>query len=292
MQILDKTVRADTAAARKGEMHQLDEAIELAAASPSSDIVRARTHPAFANMVGPFGGITAAAMVNAILTDERLLGRPAALTLNFAAPISDGDYDISRRPVRTNNSNQHWTLAIEQDGQVRVTGTALTVRDRETWSALEAVMPQVPPPGQLEPAGPVSGLAWLRNYEMRFVTGVFPAGPQDAADDSTTTMWLRHADPRVWDFPALAAAADSFSPRIFNRLGHVVPAGTVTMTTYFLADAATLAAQGADVLGTVRAAQFSGGHADQRAQLWGADGSLLATSTQLCYFKVPAPEQS
>ena len=66
-------------------------------------------------MVGPFGGITAAVLLRAIESHPDRLGEPVALTVNFAAPIVDGEFEISRRAPRTNRTNQHW-IARTQSG--------------------------------------------------------------------------------------------------------------------------------------------------------------------------------
>ena len=48
------------------------------------------TQPAYGNMVGPFGGVTSAVMLNAVLKHQNRLGDPVSLTVNFAGPIEDG----------------------------------------------------------------------------------------------------------------------------------------------------------------------------------------------------------
>ena len=67
----------------------------------------------WANMVGPFGGITAAVLLRAIESHPDRLGEPVALTVNFAAPIVDGEFEISRRAPRTNRTNQHWIVRTQ-----------------------------------------------------------------------------------------------------------------------------------------------------------------------------------
>lgn len=58
------------------------------------------------------------------------------------------------------------------------------------------------------------------------------------------------------------------------------------MTTYFHADAESLARQGdRALLGVARANRFHRGFFDQSAELWGADGELLVTTHQMVYFK-------
>jgi hypothetical protein len=65
-----------------------------------------------------------------------------------------------------------------------------------------------------------------------------------------------------------------------------VPAGTVSLTTYFHADAKQLAAEGErPVLGTARASHFGLGYHDQSAEIWSEGGALLATSHQIVYYK-------
>jgi hypothetical protein len=75
--------------------HPFDNAIHLD--TIDGNVRRGRTHPEWANQVGPFGGITAAVMLRAIETQPDRIGEPLALTVNFTAPIADGDFDISLR---------------------------------------------------------------------------------------------------------------------------------------------------------------------------------------------------
>ena len=63
------------------------------------------------------------------------------------------------------------------------------------------------------------------------------------------------------------------------------PAGTITYTAYFHAGPQELAQQGEHLLCRARASRFHTGLFDQVGHVWGEDGSLLATTTQLVYFK-------
>ncbi|WP_101653221.1 acyl-CoA thioesterase [Brevibacterium ihuae] len=263
--------------------HTFDEAIALT--PDGSGAMTAHTHPAWANMVGPYGGITAAVALQAVLEHPEVQGRPAALTLNYTAPIADGEYTVRAEPARTNRSNQHWTITATQNGEVTVTGTALFAQMRETWSDTEAEFPQVPPPAEVAPRPGGLPLPWLNQYEMRFVTGEIPESPEHATEDSVTRQWFRHAEPRAWDFPGIASACDVFFPRVYLRTGERKPAGTVSFTAYFHAGAEELAAQGDYLLGTARGSRFGEGLFDQSAQIWGESGDLLATTHQLVYFK-------
>jgi hypothetical protein len=82
------------------------------------------------------------------------------------------------------------------------------------------------------------------------------------------------------------AMSDAFFGRIFHARGDLVPFGTVSLTTYFHADAEDLAAEDIDrVLGVVDAKIFHKSYSDQTGELWSPQGRLLATTHQMAYFK-------
>jgi acyl-CoA thioesterase len=127
---------------------------------------------------------------------------------------------------------------------------------------------------------------WCARYDMRFVEGGLAAFDNHEQTDSSTRLWIRDDPPRELCFASLAAIADNFMPRIFVRRHRPVPVGTVSITTYFHADAALLAEQ-ADryVLGTARGLNFRNGYFDQSADVWSDSGELLATSHQVVYYR-------
>ncbi|WP_221046496.1 acyl-CoA thioesterase [Mycobacterium senriense] len=265
--------------------HPFDGAIELDPVD--RNISRGRTHPGWTSMVSPFGGITVATLVRAVETHPDRVGEPIALTVNFLAPIADGEFDISLRAVRTNRTNQHWLLELSQDGEVRNTATALFGFRRDTWGDTEASPPKTPPPEQIAPDRAQGDfVGWGRLYDLRFAEGAFPGQGALPSPSATTTMWIRDTAQRRIDYPALAAVCDVFCPRAFLRCGGPVPAGTISLTTYFHADQRELdALRGDYILGTAHANRFSRGYFDQSVQLWSRDAVLLATSHQIVYFK-------
>lgn len=265
--------------------HALDAALAL---NPLGDNRwQGHTHPAWANMVGPFGGITAAQLLQAVQLDPRRLGEVLALTVNYAGAVADGPFEIEAVPSRTNRTTQHWTITQRQGDQVCTTATAVYAVRRPTWGAPELVMPAVPPAGQVPAETRKPRVTWAERYEFRFVEGGWPdyRNPQDLPD-SRTVLWVRDEPPRPLDAPALAAVADVFYPRIFRRRQRVTPAGTVSITTYFHADATALAAQAArPILAVAHGRRFALGFFDQTAELWSDDGHLLASSHQVVYYK-------
>jgi len=250
-------------------------------------VANADTNPPWRNFIGPFGGLTAAQAMRAVLVHPQRLGDPVALTVNFAAAIADGPYEVIAQPVRTNRSTQHWTITVRQGDEVVLTGIAMTAVRRDTWAATEVEVPQVPRPSDVPLPTTPARVEWIKRYEMRFVEGAFPA-QWDNADTgrSLTRLWLRDNPPRPLDFASLTAMSDCFFPRIWLRRAHFVPLGTVTMTVYFHAREEDLKQTGTGyLLGQTRGQGFRAGYFDHTAQVWNEAGTLLATTTQVYYFK-------
>ena len=286
------------------ETHLLDAAIALTAQGEQAEQgalgATGAVHPAWNNMVGPFGGISAAIILNAVMQHPDRLGEPVALTVNFAGALAPGPFTVLARPVRTNRSTQHWTIELCQpngtadqaETVVVLTATAMTALRRDTWAASDMPMPDVDPPEQATRIPPSKAVEWLNRYEMRPLKGAIPARweGQAASDDplaaSLTQLWMRDDPPRALDYCALAAIADVFFPRIWLRRATMVPVGTVSMTVYFHADQAALTQTGAGyILGQARAQAFGKGFFDQTAQLWSESGVMLATTHQVVYYK-------
>lgn len=271
--------------------HPFDHAMQLeAAGGGQAGTWLGATSPAYGNMVGPFGGTTAATALQAVLLHPDLLGQPVALTVNYAAALAAGPFRISATPVRTNRSTQHWTVTLTQADSsgadsVAMTATAVTAVRRETWGGDELSMPEV----KMDKALPrlmFSTSEWTRRYDMRAVRGMIPHEWDGRASDSLTQLWVRDEPPRPLDFPSLAAMCDVFYPRVWLRRATRVPAGTVSITTYFHANSAQLAeVRDGYLFAQARAQTFRNGFFDQTAQLWNEAGALLATSHQVVYYK-------
>jgi acyl-CoA thioesterase len=267
-------------------MHPFDEAIDLRADAPHN--FSGKTHPAYANMVGPFGGTTTAQLLQAALLHPERLGDPVALTVNFAAPVADGEIQWVARPVRTNRSTQHWIIEAKQAEGLVATATAVFALRRETWSSVEAQMPKSVPSPDALPRMPVKNMpAWPQCYDMRFVEGAFPSAfDEQEQQHSRSCLWVRDEPPRLMDFASLASMSDSFFPRIYIRRRRRIPIGTVSLTTFFHADNALLAQVGSrHVLGVAKALNYRNGFFDQTGELWSPEGQLLASTHQLVYFK-------
>jgi acyl-coenzyme A thioesterase PaaI-like protein len=268
--------------------YALDEALTLHP-DREAGLLQGHTHPAWSNMVGPYGGITAALMVQAVMQSQ-CLGEPVSLTVNYAAALRDGPYRIQARAVRSNRSTQHWLLELTQSDEngpsVMATATVVSASRREVWRRQDLALPPVQGPEAFEPVILFESVEWVRRYEVRLIDGGVPQVPDGSERDSLTRLWLRDAQQRPLDLQALAAMSDAFYPRIWLRRAGWVATGTVSLTVYFHASAQELAAVGAQhVYAQARAQDFRHGFFDQTAHLWSRGGLLLASAHQIVYYK-------
>ena len=264
-------------------MHPFDQAVELSATSPHT--YKGHIPQTYANIVGPFGGIIVAVILNGILSHEERQGDPISLTVNFAGPIADAPFDLTIRLMRTNRSNQHWIAELIQDSQVAATATAILAIRQDTWMMPEACTPAAPKPEEVESWSAPPGPNWIKRYDFKFIRGEFTFSGQPV-DDSESLLWVRDEPERPLDFLSLAAISDVFFPRVFIRRQTLGVSSTVSITTFFHADTSSLARHASrPILAAARGQRFYRGFYDQVAELWSDEGELLASSIQMVYFK-------
>lgn len=266
--------------------HPFDRATQVTAAG---NRWRGATSEDYFAFVGPFGGVTAATLLRAVMVQPERIGDPLSITVNFCAPVGSSDFDLDVRMIKATRSTQHWLVELTQDGgEVAAFATMVFAMRRPSWSHQPAAYPGAPPFEEV-PVHPDVGVAtWTRQYQFRFVEGHPRYGqtPLDVPASTFSKMWLSDATPRRVDFLSLLSFSDTFFARIFYARGMIVPIGTVSMTTVFHADAADLAAENTTaVLGVADGRTFHKSFADQTGELWAPSGRLLATTSQVVYFK-------
>lgn len=249
---------------------------------------RGATTPDYWNMAGPFGGTTGATLLKAVLDHPERRGRPVALTVNFCAAVAEGGFVVAVRLVRDGRSTQHWQVEMTQGESVTSTASVVTGAERDTWSHAVASPPAMRPARDLEIMSSEGRNAWLQRYEFRYAQGEPTRGlaSAEAPGSALSQAWVCDLPARPLDYVALAALSDTFVVKILNVRGDVPPVATVSLSTYFMADEAALARQGARPLAAVSDARvFRHGFNDQAAELWSDDGQLLAVSHQVVWFK-------
>jgi acyl-CoA thioesterase len=265
--------------------HLFDDATQVTAGDSRW---QGRTSEDYWAFVGPFGGTTAATVLRALIEHPQRAGDPLALTINFCAPIAQGAFDLDVRLVKANRSTQHWCVELTQDGaDVATLATAVFAERRPSWSHQQAALPQAPPFEQLRPY-PSFAAAWVKQYDFRFVDGSpdFSGTRGTAPASAYSKLWIADRIPRKIDMLSLMSMSEAFFARVFHARRELVPFGTVSLTTYFHADVADLAAEDITrVLAAADARTFHKSYGDQSGELWSASGRLLATTHQIAYFK-------
>jgi acyl-CoA thioesterase len=247
-----------------------------------------RTSDDYWAFVGPFGGATAATMLRALMEHPDRAGDPLALSVNYCALIAQGDFDLDLRLVKANKSTQHWVVELTQGGSEVVTlATAVFAERRPSWAHQQAPFPETRPFEAIQPYTKIAA-PWVKQYDFRFIegdpnfTGAAKAGPSSAF----SKLWIGDRMPRKIDMLSLTSMSDAFFGRIFHARRELVPFGTVSLTTYFHVSADDLAGEDTTrVLAVADAKIFYRSYGDQSGELWSPSGRLLATTTQIAYFK-------
>lgn len=268
------------------ETHPLDEALCLDRLEEGQ--WRGTHAPAYGNMAGPFGGWTAAVLLNAIMLDERRLADPIALTINYCAAIASTPFVIETKLQRGGRTTQHWSLELKQEGAVAATASVVCGLRKPVWSHQPTKAPEAPKREGLPLSSTAKRPEWTKRYDMRFATGSLADYPRADGQirNARSLVWLKDEPPRRLDFPALAALSDAFFVRIMIARGTWQPMATVTLTTYFHVSSEELQALGAaPLLGEADAATFRQGFADQSCSLWSEDGRLVANGVQATWYK-------
>lgn len=261
--------------------HPFDHALALA--EVSNNLFEGVASAQYWNLVGAFGGMTAAVVLNAILRSARSAGDPVVLTVNFAAPMAMARFRVSTRLVRASRTTQHWLVELSQDDQTIATATAVLAVRRKTWGHNEITMPDGLPSAEITaPMDRGRGLPWFSQYDLR------PIRSMGSTSDPQvhTHAWIRDQVPRAMDFPALAAVCDTMLPWMFRRRKQNVPVNTVSLSVYFHVAGTELAEVGTDHVYTRSYGQIChAGYKDSHSQVWSRHGKLLATTQQMMWVK-------
>jgi acyl-CoA thioesterase len=271
---------------RAAKLFPFDEAIQLEWSKPG--VAMGLAHPAYMNMTGLFGGVTAATLLKGVLTHEACSGFPVSLTVNFCTPVALGPFAVLVRLARNGRSVQHWVMELVQNGAMASTATAITAEERDTFTHQVSQRPAAPTFETLPSLSADDRPPWISQYDMRFFEGrsTFQGNDDAPIGAARTSLWLRDRSRRQIDHLALAAMSDAFFPRLFHLRGRASPAGTVSLSTYFYSPPSELEYLGAGpIIGTAGARVFRNGFHDQTVELWSKRGALLAVSSQTVWFK-------
>jgi acyl-CoA thioesterase len=269
-------------------MHPFDESLAMEAVgnTPAGATFRARTSERYRNAIGPFGGWTAALLLQATLATPGARGAPLSLDAVFMGPIDDGEVEVRVALLRQNRSVGFWRSELWQRSRVCAHAQVALSTPRAGASLHDAKRPEVPPahavPVYTNPRTPV---AWIDQYTFRPVSGLLFSG----AESMDARLWLRDAEPRGLDAVSLTAICDTPFPSPWIRMSDQVPVSTVAFSVYYRASAEDYAAAGDDyMLLDSHAALMQDGYVDQFTHVWSGSGRLLAQTQQMLWIAATA----
>lgn len=176
---------------------------------------RGHTSDDYWAFIGPFGGITAATLLRAVVEHPQRDGDPLALTVNYCAPIAAGPFDLDVRLMKANRSTQHWSVELtQQGGETAAFATAVFAVRRPSWSHQPTPRPEATPFAETR-RFPKSGLrmmTWINQYDFRFVEGELSldGGTQGQLESPFSKLWIGDTAPRRLDAISLASMSDAF----------------------------------------------------------------------------------
>ena len=262
-------------------MNEFDESLALAAAGPQE--WTARADPRRVANTGMYGGWTAALLLKAVLADALDAGSPVSLSVHFLSPVLAGSaLTLRTRPLGASRALSTWQaeLLVEGGSGPAAVATVVLAKRRETLGFTDAVMPEAPPPGTLPQFHPPG------SFGERSLARPVAGFPIFNRADAKSVFWVRETSGRSLDAIQLAYLADNFPPRTWSRRSEPGPYSTITLSVYFHATDAELAALGDDdVLLDVESSRAESSTAAAHARLWSRGGVLLATTEQLGWFR-------
>lgn len=259
-------------------MGTISEAIELTERDQGRWLAHA--DPDHQSITGMYGGWTTAVALAGVLNSSPAHAAPAALTINFVGSIEPGtDVEVRTERVGGSRSLEHWSATVRGDDSVYASALVVLASRRASEPHLQPTMPAVADPSTLvrfkapAPQG--------EQAEMYLSSPLAYGG-----GDTYSTHWLRDANGRPMDHLLLAYLADQYAPRSFLWGAGLRPSATLTMSVYFLATADELEAVGGDfILNEAVGTRGAGSTSGQQARLWSRDGTLLATTEQLAWYR-------
>ena len=201
---------------------------------------------------------------------------PRTLTAHLLAPVGPGPVDLHARGERAGGSMTTASARLEQDHAAGVLAIAAFGRATESAEHTDRVMPQVPPPEELEPlfAKPVPEADAGLHVEHR------PAGPLPLAGgaEAEIRVWMRLAERAPVDAFVATFLADSGPPALYGVLDEFVAMPSTDITLHFAG--APRAPRGEWVLGVFSSRLAGEGYAVEDGELWTPDGELVVQSRQ------------
>lgn len=231
-----------------------------------------------------FGGWVAAIAAKAVELHEDCRSKLVSQTTTYLSGIGPGKVAVSAKLLRSGSSTQFWRVELLQNDRLAIAADIVTSNRRETDLNYQAKMPDAVPVERamdMHGENPVAP-QWVSTFKQKLAKGV----PFTVNDTPEALVWIKEADDRPLDRASLFSICDTPMPRTFF-LSEVPRMGsTVSMSTYIYATDEDIAEAGSGyLLLRVDGASARNCTTDSRVELWSANGTLLATSNQIGFFR-------
>lgn len=234
---------------------------------------------------GAFGGLVFAALVRAVESfsapEDRAL---RSLTGVLPGPTFVGGAEITVEPLRVVPSQQTFTAALRQEGEVKAHAVLLYGKARALDAApLRALTPPRLTPWRELPELPrVEGLSPIFTQHLVFRTdGPYPFS---GGAEALAQGWIALREPGAGgaaglsDNARLAALVDAWWPALWSCMTEARPIATVAFTLQLVQPEAFDPTR--PLAYVARAWTQGGGHSIEQRELWSEDGRLVALNQQ------------
>ncbi len=232
----------------------------------------------------PFGGWVAAITAKAVEQHEECRSPVVSLQSTFLAGAGSGDVMISVRLLKSGASTQFWRVEINQNDLPVAVSDVVTSNRKPIDLDYQLEMPstKLPKDSKLLVQRSETAPLWFGAYEQRIVKGT----PFTNNVIPESLVWIKETDDRPIDRASIVSICDAPMPRSFYLSERPHVGSTVSMSTCIYASEDDIAAAGSDyLLLRVNGATVRNSVGDQRAELWSANGTLLATSNQINFMR-------
>lgn len=232
---------------------------------------------------GPNGGYLNAILVRACDAEINDSSRSCrSFTTHFLSRAAEGTVELDVVTERSGRSLSSVRVSMVQDGRTIAVSIGAFATGREGPSFVDAAMPTVPRPEDVDAPGyepAVYDVAYpemAKRYEQKWVLGsrAFTGG-----DDARIGGWIRLREPQRVDGAVLAAFVDAWMPAMFSRVSGPWGITTVDLTVH-IRSLPPIDHDGWCFVQFQSTASLDG-FCEEDGVIWSSDGTLLAHSRQL-----------
>lgn len=228
-----------------------------------------------------FGGFGAAVAyqhgANGVASSQHL----RAMTVSFVAPLAPGPTTLVRRILREGKNVTQVSVELIQEQQVGLSALLTFGQSRPSAVVVTETPSSHVPPREAGQGMPESSVVpeFARHYEYCLNLGAMPFSNQPKREFGG---WMRYRDePQPITIGLMLGLVDAWPPAVLPHLSQPAPASSLTWTIEFpepLAESSKLATDWWQYAAYIDYAADGYGHT--QAQIWDADGKLVAISRQ------------